>query len=98
MRWSRVRAPPGSPPLGLEQPPARRRMLQGSTTEQHWTASRVWVPLTYFAGLMPLCLLLRLDNKFAVDWTNHLWMISYTGEYFRRHWAFPATLNTDQLI
>jgi hypothetical protein len=43
-------------------------------------------------------LLLRVDHSFALDWNNHVWMAAYFGEYLQRHWHFPLTLNTDQVI
>jgi hypothetical protein len=62
-----------------------------------WTQSPRWIPLTYAIGLLPLLLLLNLRNTFHIDWKNHLWMISYVGEYIRQHWALPIVLNTDQM-
>ncbi len=60
------------------------------------TQHRLWTALTYLLGLLPICLLWHGNNAFYFDWNNHLWEIGYFGEYFRRHWAFPITLNTGQ--
>jgi hypothetical protein len=46
----------------------------------------------------PLAWLALLEKSFYTDWNNHLWIIGYTGEYFRHHFSFPLTLNTDQRI
>lgn len=56
-----------------------------------------WTTLTYLLGLLPICLLWHGNNAFYFDWNNHLWAIGYFGEYFRRHWAFPITFNTEQI-
>jgi hypothetical protein len=48
--------------------------------------------------LIPLVPLLRLDNSFYGDWRNHVWLIGYYGEYFRRHGSFPIVLNTNHMI
>ena len=63
---------------------------------QPWTQRPLWTALTYLLGLVPICLLWHGNNAFYLDWNNHLWEIGYYGEYFRRHWAFPITLNTEQ--
>ena len=62
-----------------------------------WTQHRVWTALTYLLGLLPVCLLWHGNNAFYYDWRNHLWLIGYFGEYFRQHWAFPITINTEQI-
>jgi hypothetical protein len=56
-----------------------------------------WEALTYWIGLLPL-LLLWHGNAFYLDWNNHLWLIGYFGEYFRQHWAFPVTINSEQIV
>ena len=62
------------------------------------TQRRLWTALiTYLLGLLPICLLWHGNNAFYLDWNNHLWAIGYFGEYFRRHWTFPITLNTEQI-
>jgi hypothetical protein len=63
----------------------------------HWTQRRHWTVLAYLGALLPLCLLWHGNNAFYLDWKNHLWGIGYYGEYFRRHWTFPITLNTEQI-
>lgn len=60
------------------------------------TQHSLWTALTYLLGLLPICLLWHGNNAFYLDWNNHLWTIGYFGEYFRQHWTFPITLNTDQ--
>jgi len=62
-----------------------------------WSERPLWTALTYLLGLLPICLLWHGNNAFYLDWNNHLWAIGYFGEYFRQHWAFPITLNTEQL-
>ncbi|MEO8129424.1 MAG: hypothetical protein ABI822_20135, partial [Bryobacteraceae bacterium] len=62
-----------------------------------WSQRPLWPVLTYLLGLLPICLLWNGNNAFYLDWNNHLWIIGYFGEYFRRHWSFPITLNTEQL-
>ena len=61
------------------------------------TQHRRWTTLTYVLGLLPICLLWHGNNAFYLDWNNHLWIIGYFGEYFRRHCTFPITLNTEQV-
>lgn len=68
-----------------------------ASATQPWTQRSLWTTLTYLLGLLPICLLWHGNNAFYFDWNNHLWEIGYFGEYFRRHWAFPITLNTDQV-
>jgi hypothetical protein len=63
----------------------------------HWTQHQHWTVLAYLCGLFPLCLLWHGNNAFYLDWKNHLWIIGYYGEYFRQHWTFPITLNTEQI-
>jgi hypothetical protein len=64
---------------------------------RHWTQHPLWIAVTYLLGLLPICLLWHGNNAFYLDWKNHLWEIGYFGEYLRRHWAFPITLNTEQV-
>lgn len=47
------------------------------------------------AVLLPGYLLYPDGTGFARDWLNHVWMVGYTGEYFRQHLAFPVVYNTD---
>jgi hypothetical protein len=75
--------------------PARPEPIAPSATP--WTQHRLWTALTYLFGLLPLCLLWNGNNAFYLDWRNHLWIIGYFGEYFRQHWTFPITINTDQV-
>jgi hypothetical protein len=46
----------------------------------------------------PLAWLAFFNKTFYVDWDRHLWMIAYTGEYFRHHLSFPTTFNTDDVV
>jgi hypothetical protein len=62
-----------------------------------WSQRPLWTALTYLLGLLPIALLWHGNNAFYLDWNNHLWIIGYFGEYFRQHWTFPITLNTEQL-
>ena len=50
------------------------------------------------AVLFPLSLLLNPNASFYVDWTNHLWLIGYYGQYFLVHHRMPLTINTHQLL
>jgi hypothetical protein len=61
----------------------------------HGTAS--WLPFVLIP-LIPLVPLFRLHNAFYGDWVNHIWLIGYVGEYFRRHGSFPVTLDTNYMI
>jgi hypothetical protein len=48
----------------------------------------------YAASLVaPLLLLLDLSANFPEDWSNHLWMIGYYGDYFRQHGDLPTVMN-----
>jgi hypothetical protein len=47
------------------------------------------------AVLLPASLLYPDGTGFARDWLNHVWMVGYTGEYFRQHLAFPVVYNTE---
>jgi hypothetical protein len=53
--------------------------------------------LSVGAVLLPCSLLLPLHGGFALDWVNHLWVISYFGDYYRAHGCMPAVLTTPQL-
>ena len=52
----------------------------------------------FFIACFPLLWALPLQRQFYADWYNNLWIIAYTGEYFRRNLQFPLTLNTVQAI
>src|ERR1019366_6421493 len=43
--------------------------------------------------VVPLVLLLDLSANFAEDWSNHVWMIGYYGDYFRQHGDLPSVVN-----
>lgn len=43
--------------------------------------------------LFPLLLLFDPDVVFPGDWTHHLWIVGYFGEYFRQHGDFPSVIN-----
>jgi hypothetical protein len=59
---------------------------------------RLVVALAILAVLLPCLLLLPPRwGGFATDWGNHLWLISYFGEYYRAHGQMPAVLNTPQV-
>jgi hypothetical protein len=75
--------------------PVRPEPIAPSATP--WTQHRIWTALTYLFGLLPVCLLWNGNNAFYLDWRNHLWIIGYYGEYFRQHWTFPITINTEQI-
>jgi hypothetical protein len=49
-------------------------------------------------ALFPLLWLFRMDQSFGPDWSNHVWVAGYFGEYVRQHWSFPSVLNTYPLI
>jgi hypothetical protein len=49
------------------------------------------------AVLFPSVLLWPEGEGFARDWSNHVWMIGYYGEYFRQHHSFPAVANTAEV-
>jgi hypothetical protein len=53
--------------------------------------------LSVLAVLVPCSLLLPLRGGFALDWLNHLWVISYFGDYYRAHGCMPSVLTTPQL-
>ena len=42
--------------------------------------------------------LFDLRAVFYFDWVNHLWSAEYFGEYWKQHFRFPTTFNTQQLI
>lgn len=46
----------------------------------------------------PLSWLAFFNKTFYTDWNRHLWMLAYTGEYFRHHFWFPPTFNTREVI
>ncbi len=54
--------------------------------------------ISLLIACFPLAWLAFFNKTFAFDWNNHLWMIAYTGEYFRHHLSFPSTLNTNEVI
>jgi hypothetical protein len=58
--------------------------------------SEIAVPI--LVACFPLVWMALSKRNFYSDWYNHLWMIGYTGEYLRRHLAFPLVLNTDQVV
>ena len=86
----------------------------GSSTEPRpkWRLARAAVRVTgslnasEFSGVavpiliacFPLVWMALSRRVFYDDWLNHLWMIGYTGEYFRHHLTFPSVLNTDQAV
>jgi hypothetical protein len=84
--------------------PARRKQIKTAPVQPRqpasvllpWTQRQQWTVLAYLFGLLPICLLWHGNNAFFSDWNNHLWGIGYYGEYFRRHWTFPLTLNTHE--
>ncbi len=43
---------------------------------------------------LPLTWLWDLHAGFYFDWYHNLWMIGYTGEYWRVHGSFPVTFNS----
>lgn len=47
--------------------------------------------IPFLACLFPLLPLLKWGQGYYFDWHNHLWMIGYTGEYFKQHLSFPLT-------
>jgi hypothetical protein len=81
----------------VPHPWARTRLGRVGDSIPNMTQRPPWTTLlTYLLGFLPICLLWHGNNAFYFDWNNHLWGIGYFGEYFRRHWAFPVTLNTEQ--
>lgn len=36
------------------------------------------------------------NRPFYLDWTNHVWLVSYYSNYFAHHWTFPTTIDLDQ--
>lgn len=58
------------------------------------SARRILCGVGYAASLVaPLLLLLDLSANFPEDWSNHLWMIGYYGDYFRVHGTLPTVMN-----
>jgi hypothetical protein len=49
------------------------------------------------AVAFPALLLFPVGQGFQADWTNHVWMVGYFGEYFRQHGAMPWVINTDEV-
>ena len=45
------------------------------------------------AVVAPLLLLLDLQTTFPEDWSDHLWIIGYYGEYFHQHGELPKMVN-----
>lgn len=43
------------------------------------------------------CFYFILDKNMS-DWTNHLWLTGYFGEYFLQHLSFPDVINTHQYL
>jgi hypothetical protein len=59
----------------------------------------IWTPaIGTLACALPLLLLFDLRSVFYYDWFNHLWIIEYFGEYFRRHGRPPSVLSTENLV
>lgn len=54
--------------------------------------------MTTFVVLAPLVILFDIGGVFYTDWTNHLWMIAYFGEYFKTHFYFPDVFNTNEVV
>jgi len=60
-----------------------------------WRAWLSWSWLvTTLVVALPLLRLWPLDGQFVNDWTNHEWLIGYTGEYLRQHGTVPVVVNT----
>ena len=58
------------------------------------SAQRILRGVGYAASLVaPLLLLLDLSANFSEDWSNHLWMIGYYGDFFRQHGDLPTVMN-----
>jgi hypothetical protein len=53
--------------------------------------------LSILAVLFPCVLLLPASWGFSIDWVNHLWLISYFGNYYSHHGNMPAAVNTPQI-
>lgn len=62
-----------------------------ATTE---SARRILRGVGYGAAIVaPLLLLLDLSANLPLDGPNHVWMVSYYGEYFRQHGELPTFFN-----
>lgn len=48
--------------------------------------------------LAPCLPLLELNQTFAIDWPNQIWMINYVSSYLAANHSFPSVINTIQLI
>jgi len=66
----------------------------GATDKRHSTFRCIRVLLAAIVVLLPSVPLFYLNGVFAVDWTNHTWLINYFAEYLKSHGHFPAVINT----
>ena len=66
----------------------------GATGKRYGTSCYLRVLLAAIVVLSPSVPLLYLNGVFAVNWTNHTWLINYFAEYLKSHGHFPAVINT----
>lgn len=46
---------------------------------------------------LPLWLLFEPRQQFGSDWSTHVWLTSYYGEFFKQHHGFPEVVHTVEL-
>lgn len=54
-----------------------------------------WPFLISFLALLPL---LNFKSALAVEWNEHVWLMTYFSKYFFTHHEFPDLINTQQWI
>ena len=63
------------------------------------SARRILTGVGYVGSVVaPLLLLVDLPANLPQDWSNHLWMIGYYGDYFRAHGSLPTVMNTGPAV
>ncbi len=63
------------------------------------SAKNIFQGVAYVTAVVaPLLLLMDPSASFPEDWSHHLWMIGYYGEYFRQHGDMPVVMNIASVV
>ena len=54
----------------------------------------------FFAAYVYICQILPLTwgRPLTLDMINHTWMVEYYSNFFKNHWIFPGTFDTEQVF